>query len=76
MRILLTGSSGWLGRTLTPRLRALGHEVTGFDPVPGPDTQVVGTIADRNLVRRALAEAGAQAVIHAGALHKPNIEQV
>lgn len=76
MRILLTGSSGWLGRTLTPRLRALGHEVTGFDPVPGPDTQVVGTIADRDLVRRALAEAGAQAVIHAGALHKPNIEQV
>jgi len=76
MRILLTGSSGWLGQTLAPRLRALGHHVTGLDPVPGPNTQVVGSIADRDLVRRAIADAGAEAVVHAGALHKPNIEQV
>ena len=33
MRILLTGSSGWLGQTLAPRLRALGHMVIGLDPV-------------------------------------------
>ena len=35
MRILLTGSSGWLGRFLAPRLRALGHVVTGLDVAPG-----------------------------------------
>ena len=34
MRILLTGASGWLGQTLAPRLRALGHVVIGLDPVP------------------------------------------
>jgi nucleoside-diphosphate-sugar epimerase len=27
MRVLLSGSSGWLGRFLTPRLRASGHRV-------------------------------------------------
>ncbi|MGA0603095.1 NAD-dependent epimerase/dehydratase family protein [Caulobacter sp. KR2-114] len=74
MRILLTGSSGWLGQTLGPRLRALGHQVTGLDPRPSPLTQVVGSIADRDLVRRAVAEAGAEAIIHGGALHKPDIE--
>ncbi|SDJ63065.1 NAD-dependent epimerase/dehydratase family protein [Mesorhizobium muleiense] len=38
MRILLTGSSGWLGSALAPRLRALGHDVIGLDPVPSPQT--------------------------------------
>ena len=31
MRILLTGSSGWLGRFLAPMLRDAGHEVVGLD---------------------------------------------
>ncbi len=30
MKVLLTGSTGWLGRHLAPRLAALGHEVTGL----------------------------------------------
>ena len=76
MRILLTGSSGWLGQTLAPRLRALGHQVTGLDPVPSANTDVVGSVADRDLVRRTIAQARPQAILHAGALHKPNIEQV
>ena len=75
MRILLTGSSGWLGQTLGPRLRALGHKVTGLDPVPSPQTSVVGSVADRELVRATIAKARPQAILHAGALHKPNIEQ-
>jgi UDP-glucose 4-epimerase len=73
MRILLTGSSGWLGRTLAPRLRALGHEVVGLDPVPGPDTTLVGSVADRPTVRAAIGDHRIEAVIHAGALHKPHI---
>jgi UDP-glucose 4-epimerase len=73
VRILLTGSSGWLGRFLAPRLRREGHDVTGFDVAPGPDTVVVGSVADRALVERVFAERGIEAVIHAGALHKPDI---
>jgi len=73
MRILLTGSSGWLGRFLAPRLRAAGHVVTGLDVAPGVDTAVIGTVADRSLVDRIFAERGIEAVIHGGALHKPDI---
>src|SRR3569623_1761969 len=73
MRILLTGSSGWLGRYLAPLLRAAGHEVTGLAVAPGADTDIIGTIAARALIDRAFAEHRFEAVIHAGALHKPDI---
>src|SRR4051812_16421046 len=73
MRILLTGSSGWLGRYLAPRLREVGHQVTGLDVAAGKDTDLVGTVADRALVDQVFAEHGIEAVIHGGALHKPDI---
>ena len=41
MRLLLTGSSGWLGRFLAPRLRAKGHDVTGLDVAPGVNTDAM-----------------------------------
>ena len=50
VNVLLTGSSGWLGRALAPRLRTLGHHVIGLDPVIAPETRVVGTVTDANLV--------------------------
>ncbi|MEI9415210.1 NAD-dependent epimerase/dehydratase family protein [Mesorhizobium sp. Cs1321R2N1] len=74
MRILLTGSSGWLGSALAPLLRGIGHEVIGIDPVPSAETRIVGSIADRDLVMRAVGENRIEAIIHSGALHKPNIE--
>ncbi len=52
-------------------LRAAGHQVVGLDVAPGPDTDIVGTVADRATVDGAIA--GCDAVIHAGALHKPDI---
>jgi len=72
MHVLLTGSSGWLGRFLARRLRAAGHAVTGLDVAPGADTDVVGSVADPAVVARAF-ERGVEAVVHAGALHKPDI---
>lgn len=72
MHILLTGSSGWLGRYLAPSLRSFGHRVTGLDIAPGPDTDIVGSVADGAAVDRAF-DRGVEAVIHAGALHKPDI---
>src|SRR5579859_6291165 len=73
MRILLTGSSGWLGRYLAPRLREAGHQVTGLDVAPGRDTDILGSVADKALIERAFGEQGIEAVIHGGALHKPDI---
>src|SRR5436190_16159278 len=75
MRILVTGSSGWLGQTLVPRLRSDGHEIVGLDPVPGETTTVVGSIADRALVHAMMGDFAIEAVIHAGALHKPHVDR-
>jgi nucleoside-diphosphate-sugar epimerase len=73
MNILLTGSSGWLGRHLAPRLIALGHRVTGLDIAPGAYTSTIASVADRAAIDRVFAEHAIEAVIHAGALHKPDI---
>jgi UDP-glucose 4-epimerase len=73
MRILLTGSSGWLGRFLAPRLRDEGHEVIGLDIAAGADTNVVGSVADSTTIDDVFGEFRIDAVIHAGALHKPDI---
>jgi UDP-glucose 4-epimerase len=73
LRVLLTGSSGWLGRFLAPRLAAAGHRVVGLDPADGEHTHVLGSIADRTLIDQVFAEHGIEAVVHAGALHKPDI---
>jgi nucleoside-diphosphate-sugar epimerase len=73
MRLLLTGSSGWLGRFLGPRLRAAGHSVIGLDVAPGAETLILGSVADRALVERSFADHDIEAVIHACALHKPDI---
>jgi len=73
MNILLTGSSGWLGRHLAPMLAADGHLVVGMDVAPGTDTQVVGTVADRPLIARLMREHAIDAVVHGAALHQPDI---
>ena len=73
MNILVTGSSGWLGQHLVPRLKRAGHEVAGLDPVPAPTTDITGSVADRGLVRNVLRERRIEAIVHGGALHKPHI---
>jgi UDP-glucose 4-epimerase len=75
MRVLLTGSSGWLGRSLAPQLRTAGHTVIGLDVAPGADTEIVGSVAALETVERAFADHGIEAVIHAGALHKPDMSR-
>jgi nucleoside-diphosphate-sugar epimerase len=69
----VTGSSGWLAQDLVPRLKRAEHTVIGLDPVPGPHTDVVGTVADRDLVRQIIRDHRIQGIVHAGALHKPDI---
>ena len=74
MNVLVTGSSGWLGQTLVPRLARDGHKVVGLDPKPAATTRVVGSVVDRALVRRVIRDEGITAIVHAAARHKPHIE--
>src|SRR3954463_5179356 len=68
MRILITGSSGHLGEAL---MRTLGGDRVGLDVLASPYTQIVGSIADRDVVRRAVA--GMDAILHTATLHKPHV---
>lgn len=63
-----------MGRQLGAALRAKDHRVTGLDLVAGPETQVVGSVANRTVVDRAFAF-GADAVIHTAALHQPDLRR-
>jgi UDP-glucose 4-epimerase len=60
-----------LGRHLAPKLLQRADEVVGLDVVPGPYTTIIGSVADRATVAQAMD--GIEAVIHSGALHKPDI---
>lgn len=71
MRILVTGSAGHLGEGLMRVLGEQQHEPVGLDVLASPFTGMVGSIADRDLVRRAVS--GVDAVIHAATLHKPHV---
>jgi UDP-glucose 4-epimerase len=68
---LVTGSAGHLGEALVRVLRDGAYDVTGLDIKPSPYTSVVGSVADRALVRDCMA--GIDAVLHAATLHKPHV---
>lgn len=73
MRILLTGSSGRVGRAIGSRLVRSGHEVLGFDHAPAPGTDIVADLRDDAALRSAMKSA--DAVIHTAALHAPHVGQ-
>lgn len=67
MLVLVTGSSGRVGRAAVAALRAAGHRVRGFDlRASGSDLdEVVGSFDDAEACARAVA--GTEAVLHLGA---------
>lgn len=70
MKILLTGSSGRVGRAIFGALAAR-HEVIGLDRNPFNTTRHVADLADTRVLRRVLE--GVHAVIHAAAVHAPHV---
>lgn len=65
--VLVTGSSGRIGRAAVAELLAAGHQVRGFDRVatPGLSDMLIGDITDRAAVDRAMA--GRDTLIHLAA---------
>lgn len=74
MKVLVTGSSGRIGRAVLQALQDQGHQAQGLDLRPADTTRWVGDLGDAALLARALR--GQQAVVHAAALHAPHVGQV
>ena len=71
MRILVTGSTGHLGEALMRTLRNAEREAIGVDIRASPFTSEVGSIVDRDCLRRCMR--GIDAVLHTATLHKPHV---
>ncbi|HWM07269.1 MAG TPA: NAD(P)-dependent oxidoreductase [Actinophytocola sp.] len=70
-KVLVTGSAGHLGEALVRVLSEQGRDVVGIDVLESPFTAVVGSVADRDVVRECLR--GVDAVVHTATLHKPHV---
>ena len=73
MKIILTGSSGRIGRAIFASL-AREHEIVGVDTKVFSTTRVVGDCADEALMRPLLE--GADALIHTAGPHAPHVNEV
>src|SRR5262249_36915862 len=71
MKILVTGSAGHLGEALIRVLRNTGHDIIGVDLIHSDFTNRVGSIADRDHVKRCMK--GVEVVLHTATLHKPHV---
>ncbi len=67
MRILVTGSSGKLGRITVGLLRDFGHEVIGADLDYGATTDLIADVKNKDQVLEITR--GMDAIIHTAALH-------
>lgn len=63
MRILITGSSGFIGTHLSRELRSVGHTVTGMDYKDGPGQDA----SDFRAVRSLLESSRAEVIVHLAA---------
>ena len=73
MKILLTGSSGRIGRAIFGAL-ARDHEVVGIDRNVFSTTQIVGDVGDIGVLGPALEDV--DAVIHTAGPPAPHVELV
>ncbi|TDQ45501.1 NAD-dependent epimerase/dehydratase family protein [Actinorugispora endophytica] len=75
MRVLVTGGSGRLGRSVVTALSERGHDVTSVDLAPGPDLpgveNVVADLLDEAAREEVFAAARPEGVIHLAGIAVP-----
>ena len=71
MSVLVTGSAGHLGEALMRHFKATGLSAIGLDIKASTYTDVVGSIADKALVRDLMREVSV--VFNTATLHKPHV---
>jgi len=69
MTLLVTGSSGFVGRAIMARL----PDAIGLDPVAGPSTRVIDDLSDRARLRDLIAREKVSHIIHAGGVSGPMV---
>ncbi|MCK1551517.1 MULTISPECIES: NAD(P)-dependent oxidoreductase [unclassified Bradyrhizobium] len=67
MKVLVTGSSGFIGQALVRRLRTEHCAVVGLDKAPAGTTEIVCDILDADRLTKALTSASPDAVVHLAA---------
>jgi GlcNAc-P-P-Und epimerase len=67
MKVLVTGSSGFIGQALVRRLRAEGCEVAGLDKAPGATTDKVCDILDAARLTETVQQFAPDALVHLAA---------
>jgi nucleoside-diphosphate-sugar epimerase len=67
MKILVTGSSGFIGQALVQRLRTEGCAVVGLDKVPAAATDIVCDLLEADRLKEAVQHAAPDALVHLAA---------
>jgi nucleoside-diphosphate-sugar epimerase len=73
MTVLVTGSSGFVGRVIMARLAAARRPALGLDPVASPSTQCIDDLSDRARLRDLIAREKVTHIIHAGGVSGPMV---
>jgi UDP-glucose 4-epimerase len=71
-KILVTGSSGQLGKEIVLQLRARNYDVLGIDLVKAPTTDKIVDICDAEQIK--IITKGFDAIIHTAAIHGKHYE--
>lgn len=67
MKVLVTGSSGFIGQALMRRLQAAGFEAAGLDKTPSATTRYVCDILDGERLSREVQDFSPEAIVHLAA---------
>jgi UDP-glucose 4-epimerase len=72
MRVLVTGSSGQLGKIVADNFKLHNHDVMGIDIIPGVNTDKIIDITDKDSIEKVTRNM--DAIIHTAALHGKHYE--